>query len=52
LEDLKTKYEDLKEKYISRFTEKTVDSDNEDSKNEESKDEEMEEKEVIDIKEI
>ena len=45
LEEIKAKYEELKEKYKARF----IDSDSED---EEEKIDEYEEKEVIDVKEI
>ena len=46
LDELKSKYDDLQEKYKQRFLEGTTD------KKEEKKTEELEEKEVIDIKEI
>lgn len=49
LEELKTKYDDLMEKYRSRFLEvKEVKEELEES----SEDEEMKEEEVIDVKEI
>ena len=47
LEEIKAKYEELKEKYKARF----LDSDS-DSKEDEEKKEELEEVEEIDIKEI
>lgn len=45
LEEMSWKYEDLKQKYIRRFSEGSEDP-------EDSEDEEKEEKEIIDIKEI
>lgn len=47
LEEIKAKYEELKEKYKARF----LDSDS-DSKEDEEKKEELEEVEEVDIKEI
>ena len=54
MEELQKKYDDLKEKYISRFTEATESKKEEvkEDESEDSIDEEMKEEEVIDVKEI
>lgn len=52
LEELKIKYEALRDKYKERFLKGNDETEEEEKKDEETEDEELKEEEVIDVKEI
>ena len=51
-QELTQKYNDLKEKYKSRFLDVKEDNSKKDEKEDEKEDEELEEKEYVDVKDI